>query len=382
MIRDGLFTSESVSEGHPDKVADRISDAVLDVCLAQNPGARAAVETLVTTNRVVVAGEIGGVQGLDIEGLVRGVIRDIGYEGKDFSPETVQVENLLHAQSAEIAAAVDGAGDGTGAGDQGLMFGYATNETEQLMPLPLQLSHAILSWLTDRRKAGARALRPDAKSQVTARFEGGKPVSVSTIVVSHQHAPGAQKKVTELVHEAIEACVPAKYRNANLEVLVNPSGSFEVGGPAADTGLTGRKIIVDTYGGAAPHGGGAFSGKDPTKVDRAAAYAARWLAKNLVAANIADRCLIQVAYVIGVAKPVSLAVETFGTSSESAWTLQRAIERSVDLTPRGIRERLQLARPIYSSTASGGHFGRTPRETGEFSWERTDLIEELLAALP
>jgi S-adenosylmethionine synthetase len=262
------------------------------------------------------------------------------------------------------------------------MFGYATNETEQLMPLPLELSHAILSWLTDRRKGGERSLRPDAKSQVTVRYEGGKPVSVSTIVVSHQHAPGTQKAVAELIHAAIEACVPAKYRNADLKVLVNPSGSFEVGGPAADTGLTGRKIIVDTYGGAAPHGGGAFSGKDPTKVDRAAAYAARWLAKNIVAANIADRCLIQVAYVIGVAKPVSLAVETFGTSPELAWTLQRAIERCVDLTPRGIRERLQLARPIYSSTASGGHFGRTPRDTGEFSWERTDLVEELLAALP
>jgi S-adenosylmethionine synthetase len=248
------------------------------------------------------------------------------------------------------------------------------------MPLPLSLSHALLEWLTARRKAGERALRPDAKSQVTVRYEGGVPKRVETIVVSHQHAPGAKVEVERLVHAAIEACVPAHLRDAT-KVLVNPSGSFELGGPAADTGLTGRKIIVDTYGGAAPHGGGAFSGKDPTKVDRSAAYAARWLAKNLVTANLAERCLVQLAYVIGVARPVSLAVETFGTSVAPAAQLVRAIERVVDLTPAVIRDRLQLARPIYAVTASGGHFGRTPTAAGAFSWERADLAAPLLAAL-
>ena len=367
LFQDGLFTSEAVSEGHPDKVADLISDTVLDACLAQNPRARAAVETLVTTNRVIVSGELGGVRDLDVEALVRAAIRSVGYDGPDFSPETVRIEDLLHTQSEEIASAVGG--EGTGAGDQGLMFGYATHETQERMPLPHVLSHALLSWLTRRRKAGGTGLGPDAKSQVTVRYAGGKPHSLDTIVVSHQHRPGAQAEVEALVREAIEACVPPGLRSSATKVLVNPSGSFVVGGPAADTGLTGRKIIVDTYGGAAPHGGGAFSGKDPTKVDRSGAYAARWVAKNVVAAGLAERCLVQVAYVIGVARPVSFAVETFGTGAVSAEQLAAC----VDLTPRGIRERLRLERPIYAVTASGGHFGRTPGDDGSFSWEREDL---------
>lgn len=382
MIRDGLFTSEAVSEGHPDKVADRISDELLDACLRENPKARAAVEILVTTNRVIVAGEIGGVRALDVEGIVRATIRDIGYEGPDFSPSTVTIENLLHEQSAEIASAVDANGQGAGAGDQGLMFGYATNETKSLMPLPLDLAHRVLAQLTAQRKAGTTALLPDAKSQVTVRYRDGKPEAVTTVVVSHQHRPGEHPQAEALIRSAVYEVVPAALRSEEFKLLVNPSGSFVSGGPAADTGLTGRKIIVDTYGGAAPHGGGAFSGKDPTKVDRSAAYAARWIAKNIVAANIADRCLVQLAYAIGVAKPVSLGIETFGTSPESAWTIARAVERCVDLTPAGIRERLQLERPIYARTASGGHFGRQPDAEGHFSWENTSLVHALLEALP
>jgi S-adenosylmethionine synthetase len=382
VIRNGLFTSEAVSEGHPDKVADRISDELLDACLRQNPKARAAIETLVTKNRVVVAGEISGVPELDVATIVRDVIRDIGYTGPDFSPETVVIDNLLHEQGQEIANAVDAEGPGAGAGDQGLMFGYATNETKTLMPLALDLAHRILDRLTEMRKGGETSLLPDAKSQVTVEYRDGKPVSVRTVVVSHQHRAGEHPRVHGLIRNAVHEVIPSELCTSEMRVLVNPAGSFVSGGPAVDTGLTGRKIIVDTYGGAAPHGGGAFSGKDPTKVDRSAAYAARWIAKNIVAANIADRCLVQLAYVIGAAKPVSVSVETFGTSPENDWTLARAVERCVDLTPRGIRERLKLERPIYARTSSGGHFGRAPDADGHFSWEETSLVHELLEALP
>jgi S-adenosylmethionine synthetase len=374
------FTSESVAEGHPDKVADRISDEIVDACLATNPRARVAVETLVTAGRCIVAGEVRGAQ-VPYETLARRAIRAIGYEDPDFGWETVPVDVLVHAQSGEIAAAVDRSDGEEGAGDQGLMFGYACRETPELMPAAIHYAHRIVERLAAVRKAGERRIGPDAKSQVTLTFEGQVPVRADTVVVSQQHARGFEQQLPDLVRAVLAEVFPAGLLDASTRLLVNPSGSFVSGGPAADTGLTGRKIIVDTYGGAAPHGGGAFSGKDPSKVDRSAAYAARWLAKNVVAAGIAERCLVQLAYAIGVPEPVSVTVNTSGATSRHDTEIARAVARAVDLTPRGLRERLGLDRPIYARTAAYGHFGRSPEADGGFSWERTDLAAALAAAL-
>jgi S-adenosylmethionine synthetase len=372
------FTSESVSEGHPDKVADRISDAILDACLAANPRARVAAETLVTSGRCILAGEVSGVTGIDFEAVARAAIRDIGYSGEPFGWDTVRVECLVHAQSGEIADAVAVGG----AGDQGIMFGFACDETTELMPATLHHANRIVERLAALRRAGEARLGPDAKSQVTLEYRDGKPVRADTIVVSQQHAEGFERELPDLVRSAVKDVLPEGWIDDRTIWHVNPSGSFVHGGPATDTGLTGRKIVVDTYGGAAPHGGGAFSGKDPSKVDRSAAYAARWLAKNVVAAGIADRCLVQLAYAIGVAEPVSVHVDLLGRSLEDARTVERAIRRSVSLTPEAIRARLELARPIYARTAAYGHFGRAPEADGGFSWERTDLARALVENLP
>jgi len=370
-----LFTSESVSEGHPDKVADRISDEVLDEALRQNPRARVAVETMVTAGRCILAGEVSGVSGLDYELLARRAILDIGYVGSDFEADTVPVEVLVHEQSAEIAAAVGAGGGLEGAGDQGIMFGYATDETPEQLPATLVYANRILRRLAELRKSGERGLGPDAKSQVTLRYVEGRPTAATAIVVSQQHTAGFAPHLEGLVRQVIAEVLPPGVVDSATRIYVNPSGSFVQGGPATDTGLTGRKIIVDTYGGAAPHGGGAFSGKDPSKVDRSAAYAARWVARNVVAAGLARRCLIQLAYAIGVAEPVSVRVETFGTGTASPGAIAEAISRSVDLTPRGIRSALGLDRAIYARTAAYGHFGRAPERDGGFSWEREDLAE-------
>ncbi len=372
------FTSESVSEGHPDKLADRISDEILDACLAQNPHARVAAETLVTGGRCVLAGEVRGVAGIDFEAVARRAIRDVGYVGGDFDAATVPVDVLIQEQSSEIARAVDRADGLEGAGDQGIMFGYATRETPELMPATLVYAHRILERLAALRKAGEARLGPDAKSQVTLGYEGSRPVAAETVVVSHQHAAGFERELKTLVHRVVREVLPEGFVDGRTRFLVNPSGSFVKGGPAADTGLTGRKIIVDTYGGAAPHGGGAFSGKDPSKVDRSGAYAARWLAKNVVEAGIADRCLIQLAYAIGVPEPVSIHVDTFGVSEAPPQEIVRLLRRLVELTPRALRERLGLTRPIYARTAAYGHFGRAPDDDGGFSWERTDLAQLLV----
>jgi S-adenosylmethionine synthetase len=374
------FTSESVAEGHPDKVADRISDEIVDACLATNPRARVAVETLVTAGRCIVAGEVRGADA-PYEALARRAIRAVGYEDPAFGWETVPVDVLVHAQSGEIAAAVDRSDGEEGAGDQGLMFGYACRETPELMPAAIHYAHRIVERLAAVRKAGERRIGPDAKSQVTLTFEGRVPVRADTVVVSQQHARGFEQQLPDLVRAVLAEVFPAGLLDDSTRILVNPSGSFVSGGPAADTGLTGRKIIVDTYGGAAPHGGGAFSGKDPSKVDRSAAYAARWLAKNVVAAGIAERCLVQLAYAIGVPEPVSLTVNTSGATPGRDTEIARALARAVDLTPRGLRERLGLDRPIYARTAAYGHFGRSPDVDGGFSWERTDL-GAALAAVP
>jgi S-adenosylmethionine synthetase len=379
-----LRTSESVSEGHPDKVADRLSDTVLDAALRDQRRARVAVEALVTRGRVILAGEVSGLsKPLDYVRLVREAVRDIGYLEGDFAADEVFVETLVHEQSPEIAAAVSGQGGDEGAGDQGIMFGYACKETADLMPAPIHHAHRILERLAALRKAGEARIRPDAKSQVTLEYVDGVPRRAHTVVVSHQHAPGfGGAALEELVRGVVREALPEGWVDADTRLLVNPSGSFVHGGPAADTGLTGRKIVVDTYGGAVPHGGGAFSGKDPSKVDRSAAYAARWLAKNVVASGLADRCLVQLAYAIGVAKPVALRVETFGTGLEDDWTIGRAIERCVDLTPRGIRDRLKLDFPKYAPTAAYGHFGRRPDLSfGLFTWERLDLLDPLLQNL-
>jgi S-adenosylmethionine synthetase len=382
-----IFTSESVSEGHPDKVCDRISDAVLDACLAEEPNARVACETFATTNRVVVGGEVGlsdQVRLLEmrdrVDTIVREAVRDIGYEQDKFHWRTLEVTNLLHEQSAHIAQGVNR----DGAGDQGIMFGYATTETPEFMPAPIQYAHAILRRLTEARKSGAEpTLRPDAKSQLSLRYENGKPVEVTSIVLSTQHAHESQTSddIRKIVEPYIRDVVPSGWITARTEWHVNPTGTFVIGGPDGDAGLTGRKIIVDTYGGAAPHGGGAFSGKDPTKVDRSAAYAARYLAKNVVAAGMAERCLIQISYAIGVARPLSIYVDDYGTGEVSADAIERAIRQSMDLTPRGIREHLGLNRPIYARTSAYGHFGRAPEADGGFSWERTDLVETLKKAV-
>jgi len=386
------FTSESVSEGHPDKICDRISDAVLDAFLSEEPFARVAAETFATTNRVVIGGEVG-LSDPDklkdylgrIDQIARDCIKDIGYEQDQFHWETVEVTNLLHEQSAHIAQGVDSSADkDEGAGDQGIMFGYATNETPELMPAPIQYSHAILRRLAEVRKDGSEPdLRPDAKSQVSLRYENGVPVEVTSIVLSTQHASEDQDSayIRGIVEPHIRDVLPAEWITQNTEWWVNPTGVFVIGGPDGDAGLTGRKIIVDTYGGAAPHGGGAFSGKDPTKVDRSAAYAARYVAKNIVAAGMADRCTLQLSYAIGVSKPLSIYVDTHGTGNVPDDVIEKAISKCIDLTPRGIREHLGMNRPIYARTAAYGHFGRTPTDDGGFSWERTDLVDALKKAV-
>ncbi|MGL4309319.1 MAG: methionine adenosyltransferase [Paracoccaceae bacterium] len=382
-----IFTSESVSEGHPDKVCDRISDAVLDAFLTEEPNARVACETFATTNQVVVGGEVGLSDKARlaeymgrIDGIVRDCVKDIGYEQDAFHWATLKVSNLLHPQSAHISQGVDK----DGAGDQGIMFGYATDETPELMPAPIQYSHAILRRLAEARKSGAEpTLGPDAKSQLSLRYEGGKPVEVTSLVLSTQHAHESQTSddIRAIVEPYILQVLPQGWLTENTEWWVNPTGTFVIGGPDGDAGLTGRKIIVDTYGGAAPHGGGAFSGKDPTKVDRSAAYAARYLAKNVVAAGLARRCVIQVSYAIGVAKPLSIYCDTYGTGTVPEAAIEKAVAQVMDLTPRGIRTQLGLNRPIYARTSAYGHFGRAPEADGGFSWERTDLVEALKKAV-
>ncbi|EEX08259.1 methionine adenosyltransferase [Ruegeria lacuscaerulensis ITI-1157] len=386
------FTSESVSEGHPDKVCDRISDAVLDAFLSEEPEARVACETFATTDRIVIGGEVG-LSDQDrlhdymgrIEEIARACIKDIGYEQDKFHHETVEVTNLLHEQSAHIAQGVDASGDkDEGAGDQGIMFGYATTETPALMPAPIQYAHAILRRLAEVRKSGAEpALGPDAKSQLSVIYRDGKPVGVSSIVLSTQHLDEAltSDDIRRIVEPYVRDILPEGWLTDQTEWHVNPTGKFVIGGPDGDAGLTGRKIIVDTYGGAAPHGGGAFSGKDPTKVDRSAAYAARYLAKNVVAAGMAERCTIQLSYAIGVSRPLSIYADTHGTGQVADAEIERAVGQVMDLTPRGIREHLQLNRPIYQRTAAYGHFGRDPEADGGFSWERTDLVEALKKAV-
>ena len=383
-----IFTSESVSEGHPDKVCDRISDSILDAFLIEEPEARVGCETFATTNRVVVGGEVGLSDQAklaeymgNVEQIVRDSVREIGYEQDKFHWNTLQVDNLLHEQSAHIAQGVDATSDKEeGAGDQGLMFGYAVNETPELMPAPIQYSHAILRKLAEVRKNGTEpALGPDAKSQLTVRYADGKPVGVTSIVLSTQHLDPdlSSDDVRAIVEPYIRGELPDGWISEDTEWWVNPTGKFVIGGPDGDAGLTGRKIIVDTYGGAAPHGGGAFSGKDPTKVDRSAAYAARYLAKNVVAAGMAHRCTIQLAYAIGVAKPLSIYCDTHGTGNVAEVDIERAIAKSMDLTPQGIRTHLGMNRPIYARTAAYGHFGRAPETDGGFSWEKTDLMETL-----
>jgi S-adenosylmethionine synthetase len=377
-----LFTSESVSEGHPDKVCDQISDAIVDAFLKVNPEARVACETLATTNRVVIAGEVRGADSITydaVKQIARDQIKRIGYTQDGFHWEDAAIEVLLHQQSADIAMGVDsGDNKDEGAGDQGIMFGFACNETEELMPAPLCFSHKILRLMSEARHAGKeKHLRPDAKSQVTLVYENGRPVRAASVVVSTQHAAGiSQQEVRGIVRPYIEQVLPDAWMCEDKELYVNPTGQFIIGGPDGDAGLTGRKIIVDTYGGAAPHGGGAFSGKDPTKVDRSAAYAARYLAKNVVAAGLADRCTIQLSYAIGVAHPISFYVGTVGGKVDEA-QLEKVLQELMDLTPRGIRRHLNLNRPIYTRTAAYGHFGREPEKDGGFSWEKTDLVEAL-----
>ncbi|OIR09183.1 S-adenosylmethionine synthase [mine drainage metagenome] len=383
---DYLFTSESVSEGHPDKVCDRISDAIVDTFLTSDPHARVAVETLATTNRVVLAGEVRGPAAITpavMEEVARAAIRDIGYEQDGFHWKTAEMEVLVHAQSSDIAQGVDALGNkDEGAGDQGIMFGYAVNETPVLMPAPIFYSHAILKSLAEARHSGAEPkLGPDAKSQVSLRYVNGKPVGAASVVVSTQHAEGlSQDDVRDIVRPHVLNVLPEGWMCPEDQFYVNPTGRFVIGGPDGDAGLTGRKIIVDTYGGAAPHGGGAFSGKDPTKVDRSAAYAARYLAKNVVGAGLADKCVIQLSYAIGVSHPLSVYVDTFDTARVDEDKLSKVLQELVDLSPRGIRTHLALNRPIYARTAAYGHFGREPEADGGFSWERLDLVDALKAA--
>jgi S-adenosylmethionine synthetase len=383
---DFVFTSESVAEGHPDKVCDRISDGIVDAYLAADPASRVAAETLATTNRIVIAGEVRGPASITserIEQLAREVVREIGYEQDGFHWAKARVEILLHAQSPDIAQGVDAVGNkDEGAGDQGIMFGFACSETPELMPAPIQLSHTILRRMAAARHAGeAPYFGPDAKSQVSLRYSRGKPVCATSVVVSTQHAPElSQDEVRELVRPFVLETLAEGWMCPEDDFYVNPTGKFVIGGPDSDAGLTGRKIIVDTYGGAAPHGGGAFSGKDPTKVDRSAAYAARYLAKNVVAAGLAERCLIQLSYAIGISRPLSVYVDTQGTGEVDPIRLSAVLQELMNLSPRGIREHLELSRPIYARTAAYGHFGREPDAAGGFSWERTDLIDELRAA--
>jgi len=390
-----LFTSESVSEGHPDKVCDRISDEVVDLFYRRaaeegmNPAlVRVACETLATTNRVIIAGEKRGpasITDADIVDAARAAIKDIGYEQSGFDWRTVEVQNLLHSQSVDIAQGVDSSDKkDEGAGDQGIMFGYACDETPELMPAPIYYAHRILQLLSEARHSGTdKVLGPDAKAQVTVRYKNGKPVAAAEIVVSHQHLDETltSDDMKKLVMPYVKKALPKGWISKDTVWHVNPTGKFFIGGPDGDCGLTGRKIIVDTYGGAAPHGGGAFSGKDPTKVDRSAAYAARYLAKNIVAAGLAKRCTIQLSYAIGVARPLSIYVNTHGTGKVAEAKLEKAVAKLMDLTPRGIRTHLNLNRPIYARTSSYGHFGRKPEKDGGFSWEKTDLVKALKAAV-
>ncbi len=379
-LKNFLFTSESVSEGHPDKVSDRISDMVVDTYLSSDPYSRVACETLTTTNKVVLAGEVRGPE-IDKDKLiskVRNCIKDIGYDQKGFTwKEATKIESHLHSQSEDIAMGVDSSGNkDEGAGDQGIMFGYACDETDVLMPAPIHYSHKILRLMAEDRKLGKlKDIEPDSKSQVTFEYADGKPVKVKSVVISSQHSPDVnQKDVRELLRPYMLNSIPKEFmENFNdEEFYVNPTGNFVIGGPDGDCGLTGRKIIVDTYGGAAPHGGGAFSGKDPTKVDRSAAYAARYIAKNVVASKISKKCLIQLAYAIGVSKPLSIYVDLFDNDEEKNKFIVDKINEYFDLSPRGIREMLELNKPIYEKTAAYGHFGRTPEKDGAFSWEKTD----------
>ncbi|MBO6560518.1 MAG: methionine adenosyltransferase [Nisaea sp.] len=380
------FTSESVSEGHPDKVCDRISDTVVDMFLAADPMSRVACETLATTDKVILAGEVRGPASVTKDAIIestREAIRDIGYEQDGFSWKTADIEVLLHEQSTDIAMGVDAAGNkDEGAGDQGIMFGFACRETEALMPAPIHYSHQILKSMAEARKSGAqKGFGPDSKSQVTLQYANGKPVRASSVVVSTQHDEDLeQDAIREMVREHVLKVLPEGWMCPEDHFYVNPTGRFVIGGPVGDAGLTGRKIIVDTYGGAAPHGGGAFSGKDPTKVDRSAAYAARWVAKNVVAAGLADKCTIQVSYAIGISHPLSIYFETYNTGKVDEAKLASVIREIVDLSPRGIRERLALSNPIYRPTSAYGHFGREDGAPGHFTWEKLDLVDDLKSA--
>lgn len=382
-----IFTSESVSEGHPDKVCDLISDSIVDAFLSREPEARVAIETLTTTNCIVLAGEVhpeGLVSPEEMEEIARKRVQDIGYEQAGFHWKNAEVQVKVHAQSAHIAQGVDGRGDkDEGAGDQGIMFGYACRETEELMPAPIAYAHKILFDIAQARKSGAvKGLGPDSKTQISLRYENAKPVGATSIVLSTQHDEGmTQDDVREIVRPFVENILPEGWMPPEEEFYVNPTGTFVIGGPDGDAGLTGRKIIVDTYGGAAPHGGGAFSGKDPTKVDRSAAYAARYLAKNVVAAGLADRCTIQLAYAIGVSKPLSILVDTHDTGQVDEVRLETILGDVMDLSPRGIRTQLELNKPIYARSAAYGHFGRKPEADGGFSWERTNLVEAIKVAI-
>ena len=386
--KDFLFTSESVSEGHPDKVCDRISDSILDLYIDADPEARVAVETLVTTDLVLVSGEVRSAKNItkqSIEETIRSAVKEIGYEQDGFHWKTLETKILLHEQSADIAMGVDSDGNAKdeGAGDQGIMFGFACNETPEFMPAPILYSHKILKRLADKRHSGLiDGILPDSKSQVTLKYEDNKPKYIDSIVVSSQHTEDcSQERIQEIVKDIIQEVMPGEWLKDNTSYIVNPTGKFVIGGPVGDTGLTGRKIIVDTYGGSAPHGGGAFSGKDPTKVDRSAAYISRYLAKNVVAAGIADRCTIQLSYAIGISEPLSVYADLHETGKVSEQALVKAVRDLVDLTPKGIRETLDLNKPIYTQTSSYGHFGREANSSGGFGWEKLDLVDSLSDAV-
>ncbi len=384
-----LFTSESVSEGHPDKICDRISDSIVDLYIKADPFSRVAVETLATTNLIILAGETRGpseITAEELEKSARRCVREIGYEQDGFHWKNAEVQVYVHGQSVDIAQGVDSnesENKEEGAGDQGIMFGYACTDTEPLMPAPIHYAHRILHDMAKARHAGQTPeLGPDSKSQITLKYENGKPVGAASIVVSTQHTEETPlKKVREIVRNFVEEALPKGWMCPEEDFYVNPTGRFVIGGPDSDTGLTGRKIIVDTYGGAAPHGGGAFSGKDPTKVDRSAAYASRYLAKNVVAAGLAEKCSLQLAYAIGIAKPLSVYIDTYGTGKVDEQKLELALQQLMDLSPRGIREHLKLSQPIYERTAAYGHFGRQPDNDGGFSWEKIDLVEPLKSEL-
>ncbi len=378
--QDYIFTSESVSEGHPDKVCDIISDSVLDLYLSKFPESRVACETLVTTNTVVIAGEVRGpeIKSDEIEKLIRSRVKDIGYEQEGFNWKNLKFTNYLHSQSQDIAVGVDSSGNkDEGAGDQGIMFGYACAETKDLMPAPISYSHKVLQLMSEARKSGKeKFLRPDSKSQFSVIYEKGRPKGISSVVVSTQHEESLdQEKVKEIVRPYVLSVIPKGWMCDEKNFYVNPTGRFVIGGPDGDSGLTGRKIIVDTYGGAAPHGGGAFSGKDPTKVDRSAAYVARYLAKNIVAAGVSEKCLIQLSYAIGVSQPLSIYIDLFDGEDKKSKKIEEIISKNFNLSPRGIRELLKLNKPIYQKTAAYGHFGRQPEDNGSFSWEKIDLIK-------